>query len=271
MVSISGLRHLVALVGFALVSGFALTAHAAPQALGLVASSEPLPLICEGGECQVHLSAFCLQETREIPPLGTSYQLVAPTSVKLMLTTAEGRKVEVPAAGTVTFTTYRAFTAIRASVSSRVLAAQGAVAAALVIDQDALLIPRTEAGDRNPQTQADIDLARENLRPAAAAFFDTHGVEADAAKLVNRLINALPERARAPALEDGHLWPQVISPEMVAETAPAAVRWATEIHESCRASRSLGKQYSMRRCLESAHAALMRDVNVTFWQSLGES
>src|SRR5712671_2103843 len=72
MVSISGLRHVVALVGSALASGFAFAAHAAPQALGLVASSEPLPLICEGGECQVHMSAFCLQEAREIPPLGTS-------------------------------------------------------------------------------------------------------------------------------------------------------------------------------------------------------
>jgi len=271
MVSISGLRHLVALVGFALASGFAFAAHAAPQALGLVASSEPLPLICEGGECQVHLSAFCLQEAREIPPLGTSYRLVAPRSVKLLLTTAEGREVEAPAAGTVTFTTYRAFTAIRASVPSRVLAAQGAIAAALVIDQDALMIPRAEAGDRNPQTHADIDLAREHLRPAAAAFFDAHGIEADAAKLVNRLINALPEMARAPALEDGRLWSQAISQDMVAGTTPAAVQWATEIHESCRASRSLGKQYSMRRCLESAHAALMRDVNVKFWQSLGES
>ena len=271
MVSISAFRRLVALAGFALVSGFAVAAHAAPQALGLVASSEPLPLTCEGSECQIHLSAFCLQEAREIPSFGAPYQLVAPNSVKLMLTTADGRKIEAPATGTVTFTIYRAFTAIRASVPSRVLSAQGAVAAALVIDQDALLIPHAEAGDRNPQTPADVDLAREHLRPAAAAFFDMHGVETDAAKLVSRLINALPERARAPALEDGRLWAQVISPEMAAGSTPAAVLRATEIHESCRASRSLGTQYSMRRCLESSHAALMRDVNVKFWRSLGES
>src|SRR5260370_31967508 len=108
MVSISGLRHLVALVGLALASGFAFAAHAAPQALGLVASSEPLPLICEGGECQVHLSAFCLQEAREIPPLETSYRLGAPTSVKLVLTPAAGRTVEATAAGQVALPTLRA-------------------------------------------------------------------------------------------------------------------------------------------------------------------
>src|SRR5260221_3562624 len=126
MVSISGLRHLVALVGLALASAFAFAAHAAPQALGLVASSEPLPLICEGGECQVHLSAFCLQEAREIPPLGTSYRLVAPRSVKLLLTTAAGREVEAPAAGTGNLTNYPALTAIRASVAYPALATQGA-------------------------------------------------------------------------------------------------------------------------------------------------
>src|SRR5258708_27185705 len=113
MMSISGFRRLIPLLGFALASGVAFAVQAAPQALGLVASSEPLPLICEGSECQVHLSAFCLQEAREIPPPGASYQLVAPSSVKLVLITAEGRKVEAPAAGTVTFTIYRAFTAIR--------------------------------------------------------------------------------------------------------------------------------------------------------------
>jgi hypothetical protein len=270
MPTIPDFRRLVALVAFVLASGFAPEVAAAPQALGLVASSEPLPLLCEGSECQAHLSAFCLQERRDIPPLGTVYQLVTAAAVKLVLTTAAGETIEVPAAGAVSFTVYRSYTAIRASVPSRLLAARGALAAALVIESDALLMPRAEAADPKPQTTADVDLATGRLRSPAVAFFDSRGDEADAAKLVNRLINALPERERALSLEDGELWSRTISTQATAAATPTGVQLAQNIHESCRVSRSLGQRYTMRGCLESAHALLMSDLNRDFWQSLGD-
>ncbi len=35
-----------------------------PQALGLVATAEPVPFHCDGAECSVNLSALCLQQKR---------------------------------------------------------------------------------------------------------------------------------------------------------------------------------------------------------------
>ena len=38
--------------------------QAAPQALGLVAMDQPVPLRCEGGQCRAEFTSFCLQKAR---------------------------------------------------------------------------------------------------------------------------------------------------------------------------------------------------------------
>ena len=48
-------------------------ASAAPQALGLVATQEAMPLQCDDGVCVAFLSSFCLEEERNPPESRTAY------------------------------------------------------------------------------------------------------------------------------------------------------------------------------------------------------
>lgn len=49
-------------------------AAAAPQILGLVASTAPVPMTCTAGQCSAEVPAFCLQRERTMPRIGTAYR-----------------------------------------------------------------------------------------------------------------------------------------------------------------------------------------------------
>src|SRR3546814_15326772 len=55
----------------------AMPAVAAPQILGLVASTGPIPLACDDAGCRAELSSFCLPQPRANPAPDTAYQPAA--------------------------------------------------------------------------------------------------------------------------------------------------------------------------------------------------
>ena len=61
-----------AAIALTLLSG---TARAAPQSLGLVATQQPVPLLCDTDRCVAQLSSFCLQRARKAPNHGTVYHV----------------------------------------------------------------------------------------------------------------------------------------------------------------------------------------------------
>ena len=72
------------------------TASAAPQALGLAATPEPMPLHCEDGLCTAFLTAFCLQENRPQPEDGIAYLPTETSVINLLVSTKDGRTLTLP-------------------------------------------------------------------------------------------------------------------------------------------------------------------------------
>ena len=61
------------LAGLLLAAAVPVGAQAAPQMLGLARTVGLTPLHCAGGECTAELTAFCLQQERDMPRAGTVY------------------------------------------------------------------------------------------------------------------------------------------------------------------------------------------------------
>src|ERR1700692_349445 len=65
-------------------------AQAAPQVLGLVASIRPTLMQCTAAGCRADLSAFCLQQQRPDPGLGTAYRPAPNSPITLIVTSKSG-------------------------------------------------------------------------------------------------------------------------------------------------------------------------------------
>lgn len=251
-------------------------AAAAPQVLGVVASAEARPLTCRDGTCSLYLSSFCILERREPPAPGTLYHpasAYAPASggaMTLVVTTAAGGRLRLPAAGTVTFESYAGYTAVRASLPEAALARLGGVAAALEVGARAILIPESVAGDPDPLGPEEIALATGPWRTAAEHVFERGAKtpRAQAARLLGVLINALPERGRAGAAARETVWARVAAAGALAGLSPAAVEAARVATGVCRGFTRGASQKPLRRCLEARHDAWMMDLNQDYWDEL---
>src|SRR5258706_119689 len=85
---IQNMASLIALTGGLLLASSA--AQAAPQVLGLVASIRPTPMQCTAAGCRADLSAFCLQQQRPDPGLGTAYRPAPNAAITLIVTSKSG-------------------------------------------------------------------------------------------------------------------------------------------------------------------------------------
>jgi hypothetical protein len=103
------------------------------------------------------------------------------------------------------------------------------------------------------------------MRIAAARYLDRPSVDADAARLVTALLNALPEQY---TIHDDYsrLWETAITGEAGSSADPAALSRAQDAYRKC--SSSASAQY-LRGCLVYRHRELMEPGNVKFWQDTG--
>ncbi len=247
-------------------------ATAAPQVLGLVASTGDVPLTCDENGCRAELSAFCLQQPRANPEPSQAYRPADGAAITLVGTTAAGETVRLPGARHLGFVSARGFTAVTATLPRAVLAELGLVAVAVEIGPDVSLLPETPAADPDPQTAEEVALATGAIRHAGAEFFDAPGESADAIRLTNAMINALPEAGRARSDSDGSLWAQVAATPTRASADPGGAALAHSLHAACRDKVDVTHHvYSMRNCLEGSHDRLVIKTNIDFWASLGGS
>ncbi len=241
---------------------------AAPQILGMVATAEPMPLVCAGGTCSAEFSAFCLQDKRVPPRSGTAYTVARGEGLTLVVTAADGSRRRLPAAGLVRVTSARAYMAVTVSVAERDLKALGATRASITVGRRVSLVPVPVPGDPWPLTGHDVASATGPLSAAADSFFNRGGEIPVAARITNRLINAAPsDRPLAPPRRDG-LWRRVVGADPAAAADPGT-RSAARIFTLCRGLAAEGAVSTLRRCLEDQHDALMIETNGRYWQTLG--
>lgn len=260
------LRKLIVGAVLAIAAPFA-SGHASPQVLGLVATSAPIPLTCLDGNCTAEFSAFCLQQAREPPERGTAYRAVG-EALTLVATAADGSRRVLPGADHLTITTARGVAAVRIAISQGALDALGAVSAAVQVGPRASLVPIPVLGDPNPQSPEEIDAATGPLRVVAERLIDQGGPAVGAVRLIDRVINALPERGRVGDETGRQLWRELVSES---GDAAAAIARADEAYTRCDGLVSKGYEFSLRRCLEKRHDALLLELNDRYWDAIGDS
>jgi hypothetical protein len=244
---------------FSLLPGATL---AAPQIMGLVATAEPAPMQCAGGQCTALLSAFCLQEKRLPPDLGSAYLPSSAGQVILVVTAADGRTARMEADGLVEFRSRYGYTAIEARLPLDRLAVKQPVALTLEVRPRAALLPEAKAGDPDPLTAAEIATATGPWRLAAEAAMEDESDGPASARTAMRLINALPVAGDVRPNEREPLW------QRVAGSAPALAR---RTFDACIRSVDQAVGYPLRKCLEERHEKLQVENTREFWRSLGGS
>ncbi len=243
-------------------------AMAAPQVLGMVASVAPTALTCAGGTCAAEFSAFCLQKDRVPPRSGTVYDVANGADLTLIVTAADGTLRRLPAADVINVISSRAYTAVTVSIAQSDLLALGGRRVALAVGERVSLVPRSEADDPWPLTEHDISYATGPLRAGAANLFDTDGENPVAARITNRLINAIPAGDRLSPSERKHFWRRVMGGD-ADQANGAGGRAAARIFGACRGLVDIGSSDSLRRCLEMQHDSIMLDMNSRYWMSIG--
>lgn len=241
-------------------------AQAAPQVLALLATAGATTLKCEDGRCAAEFSAYCLQRERPNPEYGIAYTAAEDDAMTLIVRAADGTTRELPAADHVSIVTERSYTAVRVSLPERLLQAWNATEIALEVGERVTLIPLPTAGDPEPQTEADIALAVGPQRSVGERLVDRSSPGSDVVRITNLLINALPERGRVAPEERGSLWARVIVPRAAA-LPEASLESAGEVYDRCQRKVSIGRYFSLLRCLQAAHDALMVGLNSKYWSA----
>jgi hypothetical protein len=247
-------------------------AQGASQVLGLVASVRPTPMTCNASGCRAELSAFCLQQARPDPKLGTVYLAAPGAPLILVVTSRAGETRRLDATPYLAFVDNRGFASVTARLPAPALAGLDAAAVAIEVGGDASLLPVPQAGDDNPQGQDEIALATGASRAQAAPFFDRPGRDADAIRLTNAMINELPAVGWAKADTGGWVLSRVEGQYRGAPVDAAGLDLAERIHGQCVTRVDVTHHVtSMRDCLEGSHDVLVTHRNIDFWRSLGGS
>ena len=246
--------------------------QAAPQVLGLVASIRPTPMQCTAAGCRADLSAFCLQQQRPDPGLGTAYLPAPNAPITLIVTAKSGEVRRLDGTRYLHFTDDRGFTSMTATLSPRDLGGSDIASIAIEVGKDASLLPAPKAGDENPQLADELALATGANREKAELYFDRSGREADAIRLTNAMINNLAPHKRTASDTDGSVLAKTLAQYQGAAVDRQGLDLAEGIHRECVFKTDVTHHVdSMRDCLEGSHDVLVTHTNIDFWNSLNGS
>jgi len=240
------------------------SALAAPQILALVATPAPVPLNCHDGVCRAELPAFCMQRSRPEPGNGVTYKLHDATSVAIVARRGDGSPVRLPL-GTLgkaaEIYTARSYTAVAVTVAEASL--RGLTDPAIEVAPETSLIPEAVAGDPDPLSEREIAYTTGPMRQLAGRVLDRNAADRDAATIVSRLVNALPDIGRISRTERDTLWQRVIDNDPSRWSRPGLEKGRENL-DYCRYRNSF---FSWRNCLTYKHDTLMMQLNTDYWNA----
>jgi hypothetical protein len=238
-------------------------ASAAPQVLALVASAEPVPMVCRNGACSAEMSAFCLQPEWQAPVEGTAYYPKGGEGIRVVATTRGGETLTfAPAELGLEVESARTHTAVRLKVPVEEMIARDLDHAAIEVGRGVSLVPVPVAGDPRPHSEQDITIAIGPLRALGTRLVDEGGAPVAAARLANRLISALPARGRTDDEARASLWHRVMGDA----AGGGAISLARGAYDDCHA-RTMGGMMSLRECLSAAHDRFIGGLNDSYWDA----
>ena len=234
-----------------------------PQVLGLVATRQPTPLVCDGNSCSGVLSAFCMQEKRPRPTAGQQYDLAGSGELTMRVTRADGEVVRFSATGMLAFASEGEYTSVRVTMPQNRLAALDATEVAVLVPRHTALVPRMEMDDA--LREGDMETATGPARLAAEGFFERSTQRTDAVLVMNRLLNLMPVNAAAPARGMEPAWRNVMDQVDGLQLSPVGVRDARDVYERCSHYVERGYSVRMHGCIRKQHDQLLRSINREYW------
>src|SRR5690349_11381743 len=125
----------------ALSGGLAATqgAQASPQVLGLQASLRPTVMQCTAAGCRADLSAFCLEQHRPDPRVGTVYHPAPNAPITVVVISKSGAIQRTDGSKYLSFVDERGFASITANLPASALAGLDVAAVAIEVGKDASL------------------------------------------------------------------------------------------------------------------------------------
>jgi hypothetical protein len=245
-------------------------AQAAPQALALLETDGATPLVCTDGMCRAEFTTYCLQKERALPGAGTAYDVAEGRALHLVLTGPDGAVRRVPAAPHIRLRTNRAgHTAVVIEMPAQVVTQLGARQVAIEVGARVTLAPVPMVGDDNPMTEQERRIAAGPLRALGARVVDRAGASVEAVRVLNRLVNAMPEGVEIDPGARTRLWRRALAAGF--DTAlPAQRETAAREYAACWNNRvvELGG-LSVRDCLGRRHDRLMWDQGERYWKAVG--
>ncbi len=255
------------LAGALLAVSLPLSAQAAPQMLGLTQTAGATPMLCRDGQCTAELSAFCLQRYRDPPRVGTSYKAVDPSRIVLSFTLRDGSVIRKSARGLVRLSSIRGHFAVRVSLPRQAMAKIGATAVSVSIGAQVSLVPKPVAGDKRPQSSAEIAATAGGMRASAVPIIDGNLPNAVAARVVNRMINTLPKGDQKDPRWRVSLWNKVLAETKVTARTSDGIDSARAWHRLCLGyPRTRG---AFASCLQLGHDRFMGKINKRYWNVVG--
>ena len=254
-----------ALIGAALLFGTTL-ARAAPQALGLIATNEPVPLSCDGRKCSGYFTSFCLQMARTQPKPQTPYRPAENTELVLHVTDKSGKTFDLPGRKFLKFSA-RTSTGVDISVDRTLLKSYAPQSVAISVPALSSLVPVPKKGDLYPQVPNELWLSTTQHRKVAIRFHD-QGPRYELAALTAMLINATPRGYDVTARLREKIWQQVTSTDAILEFDPASVSDVRSTYERCGNNVDNSRRRTMRGCLEISHIYLQLHTNKDFWTAV---
>ncbi|MBO6520940.1 MAG: hypothetical protein JJ900_06605 [Rhodospirillales bacterium] len=240
-------------------------AQAAPQLLGVIATSSPLKLQCSGGTCAVELSTFCMQAERDTPGRHYVYTPHDMSVFKVVAVDGNGKQAELPVTSA-KVRAERGYTAARFEFSVRDLEGRQMTAKALTVAKGGVLVPMPVPGDPDPIREGEVEHALASLQPVADRIFKLHSTEFEAIKVVSRVLSEMPATGRLPKGDRENLWENVFD-ETPRESVGPGMHRAADVVGYCQYRTSQGRFFSVRRCLEQRLDGMMMNINTDYWKA----
>lgn len=263
-------------------------AKAAPQVLAVLSSSSGIPFICDAGQCRAELTTYCLQRDREPPQYDEAYRPGRASDFALVTTDGDGVQSRLPTGENVVFSGNRGFTSAHAVIPKVIVARHGIVSATIEVAENASLVPVPVAVDYRPLTDEDVSTATGPLRQLGDRIVDA-SKSAAAAQVLMRVSSRFAQATKFQHNKLPGLWHSVRREVQTDLRHPSGLKIARNVYDRCVTKANTQQSYwppsassnephsaaefasNMLQCLHRNHDNIVRDINVTYWNSLAGS